>query len=319
MANKKWDIEKVRLYVEKNSNCRLLSAEYINTKSKLKFLCSCGNKFEVSLTTFIHQNKRQCNLCGNSRKSQYKKHTLNYVKEFIETNSDSILLSTEYINSKEKLELQCQCGEMFEVTFSDFRTKNKRCCNKCSNLERYNTGTFKEKLSFIYGDEYTVIGEYINSGTPILIRHNDCGYEWNIAPRDILRRNSCPHCNRSNGERYIKKLLDINLLNYIQQYSFNDCRNQKPLPFDFAVFNGSNNLFLLIEYDGIHHFEPTKFGGMSEECAIERFEAIKINDDIKNKYCQQNNIKLIRIPYWDFSNLDKILKQELVEVINIEK
>ena len=32
-------------------------------------------------------------------------------------------------------------------------------------------------------------------------------------------------------------------------------------------------------------------------------------DNIKRQYCQQNNIKLIEIPYWDYDNIDNIVKQ----------
>ena len=28
---------------------------------------------------------------------------------------------------------------------------------------------------------------------------------------------------------------------------------------------------------------------------------------IKNKYCEDNNIKLLRIPYWEFKNMRKII------------
>ena len=35
------------------------------------------------------------------------------------------------------------------------------------------------------------------------------------------------------------------------------------------------------------------------------------NDEIKNKYCKDNNITLIRIPYWDFDNIENILKEHL--------
>jgi hypothetical protein len=31
------------------------------------------------------------------------------------------------------------------------------------------------------------------------------------------------------------------------------------------------------------------------------------NDNIKNKYCFDNNIKIIRIPYWDYSKIENIL------------
>ena len=41
------------------------------------------------------------------------------------------------------------------------------------------------------------------------------------------------------------------------------------------------------------------------------FEKTKMHDNIKNKYCHDNNIKLIRIPYWKMKEIEKILGNEL--------
>ena len=38
---------------------------------------------------------------------------------------------------------------------------------------------------------------------------------------------------------------------------------------------------------------------------------IKYLDNIKTKYCEDNNIKLIRIPYWNYNNIEQILELEL--------
>ena len=72
-----------------------------------------------------------------------------------------------------------------------------------------------------------------------------------------------------------------------------------------------SNLIFLIEYDGPHHFYPVCFGGMSEELAIEAFKQTQINDKIRNLYCLDNNIPLLRIPYWEFDNIPIILTTEL--------
>ena len=40
-------------------------------------------------------------------------------------------------------------------------------------------------------------------------------------------------------------------------------------------------------------------------------DSIKQRDEIKNKYCDQNEIQLLRIPYWEFNNIDIILNKEL--------
>lgn len=40
---------------------------------------------------------------------------------------------------------------------------------------------------------------------------------------------------------------------------------------------------------------------------FERFERQIVNDHIKDKYCLENNIKLLRIPYTDFDKIESIL------------
>ena len=52
-----------------------------------------------------------------------------------------------------------------------------------------------------------------------------------------------------------------------------------------------------------------KFGGISEEKAIENFNKNKERDSIKTKYCKDNNINLIRIPYFNYNNIDTILEK----------
>lgn len=49
---------------------------------------------------------------------------------------------------------------------------------------------------------------------------------------------------------------------------------------------------VLIEYDGIQHFQPVEiFSGNKN------YEQTLKNDQIKNQYCKDNNIRLIRIRY----------------------
>ena len=96
----------------------------------------------------------------------------------------------------------------------------------------------------------------------------------------------------SNGEKIIEHILKNNHVDYIKQYSFSECRNTYKLKFDFAIFD-RNELKCLIEYDGLQHYRPIEFfGGQSA------FEKARARDEIKDKYCKQNNILLIRIPYY---------------------
>jgi len=47
---------------------------------------------------------------------------------------------------------------------------------------------------------------------------------------------------------------------------------------------------------------------MSQKEIQQHFKNTQINDSIKTQYCVDNNIKLIRIPYWKFKNIPNILK-----------
>lgn len=64
-----------------------------------------------------------------------KKLIFNDIKKFIEIDSKSncILLSDEYINTKELLKIKCACGEIFRTNWDNFKHSNKRSCSYCSN------------------------------------------------------------------------------------------------------------------------------------------------------------------------------------------
>ncbi|ANU10727.1 hypothetical protein A1A1_09731 [Planococcus antarcticus DSM 14505] len=60
-----------------------------------------------------------------------KRWTFKEIKAFVEKNSDSKLLSTEYHGFSQKLLFKCVCGNNFEKTFTKFNTKNQRKCDVC--------------------------------------------------------------------------------------------------------------------------------------------------------------------------------------------
>ena len=88
-----------------------------------------------------------------------------------------------------------------------------------------------------------------------------------------------------------------------------DC--DKQLRFDFAVFNEDDTIKCLIEYDGIQHFQPINFWGNEYSYTQLRFETLQRYDKRKNDYCKNNGIKLIRIPYTEFENIEDILEKQI--------
>lgn len=60
-----------------------------------------------------------------------KRWTIDEIKKFVENDSESKLLSTEYYGFSQKLLFKCACGENFEKTFTKFKNRNQRKCDVC--------------------------------------------------------------------------------------------------------------------------------------------------------------------------------------------
>lgn len=140
-----------------------------------------------------------------------------------------------------------------------------------------------------------------------------CDAKWTGIAYYVENR-GCPRCNGFSTEAMVGKYLQQYKINYIPQKSFSDCRDQRPLPFDFYLPDYN----ILIEYDGEEHFRPVNFGGISDDEALEHLKITQYHDKIKTNYCQENGIPLIRIPFWEKKNIQNILLKELKQYVLIQ-
>lgn len=99
------------------------------------------------------------------------------------------------------------------------------------------------------------------------------------------------HRKVSLGEKAISSILASNNVEHIFQYTFKDCVDNRPLPFDAAIIK-DNELQCLIEYHGIQHFIAVEFYG-----GHEALQQTQRRDRIKRKYCKEHNIPLLEITY----------------------
>jgi hypothetical protein len=217
---------------------------------------------------------------------------------------------SEYKNTQTKiLMIHNGCGKEYYVKPNKFI--NGRRCPICSQeqVKIKITKTHEQFCKEVYNlcnDEYLILNKYINSSKKVLMKHNICGYEWEVNPGNFLNNNSrCPACNESKGERKIRYWLLNNNIYFEPQHTFNDLKglNNGLLKFDFAILEIDNKLKCLIEYDGIFHYK--------KQYDEDGFEALKYHDQFKNVYCKKNNISLLRIPYWEFNNIENILTNYL--------
>jgi hypothetical protein len=94
-----------------------------------------------------------------------------------------------------------------------------------------------------------------------------------------------------------------------REKKFDGCRGvRQMLPFDFYLPNHNT----LIEFDGKQHYIPVNFFGCSDKQAQKTHLELIFNDNIKEKYCIENNIRLIRIPY-TMKNIEMELNQQLLK------
>ena len=130
-------------------------------------------------------------------------------------------------------------------------------------------------------------------------------HQWKARVSSRTGGTNCPFCSFSKGEKAIKDILDKKKINYIPQYRFPDCKNIRCLPFDFAIFK-ENKVAGVIEFQGRqHYFEVSYFGGK------EGHEFTKKRDKIKYNYCEERNIPLLRLPFWNVAIIENELKKFL--------
>lgn len=307
---RKLKYEDVYRFISKNG-CKLLSNKYINQYKELEIRCNCGKIFYTSYTNFKSNNKRRCGECSSELRSQSKRLNIDKIYEYIENKTDCKPLFDEYKNQKQKLKFKCKCGNEFETTWKEFYYQGKQQCNKCGEglRIRHKTKTNKEFKKEVFNqikNEYIFLEEYKGVKNKIKVKHNKCNNIYEVTPDNFLNnKRRCPYCEQSKGERIIEDFLIKNNTLYKKEYEFKNLVGigGNPLRYDFAIFDNKEitKLKCLIEYDGEFHFKK-----MYKE---QNFETQQIHDKRKNKYCIDNNIKLIRIPYWEFDNIESILNK----------
>lgn len=129
--------------------CKLLSPyeDYENSSSIMTLQCSCGKIFKRHFADLREEKDYRCTFC-----SKHHYYTYEEVYDFIAQNGDK-LLSTEYVRNNVKLKIQCQCGEIFERHFNNYKDLKQYHCEFCACSSK------GEKIIKEILDEYNI--EYI--------------------------------------------------------------------------------------------------------------------------------------------------------------
>ena len=170
--------------------------------------------------------------------------------------------------------------------------------------KRLTTNEFISRSKKIHSDKYDYsLVEYKNNVTKVKIICPIHGI-FEQTPKSHIKGRGCPKCNSSKGELKIIEWLEYYNISYEMEKTFDGLISSKGvnLRFDFFLPNHDT----IIEYDGRQHFKPVKyFGG---EIGLLKTQE---RDKIKNEWCKNNNIKIIKISYKSYESIQNIIKDIL--------
>lgn len=319
-------------------SCELLEHEYINSKTKMKYICKCGNNSNIDWNHF-KQGKR-CMKCGGSEKL-----TLEYVKKFFKEQRCK-LLEIEYINANSKMKYICECNNESNISWSNF--KNGQRCMKCSGGEKL---TFNFVKKFFENEDCILLEtEYINNCTKMKYICK-CGNESSIRFDNFQQGQRCRKCYNDNrpldykfisnffnkkGFELITKeyknntidmeckcannhILNISYNKLLLGYKCNNCINYEKLQIIKTFFEENNCKLLDTEYNNSKHcmkyicicgneskisFNNFKKGKRCKNCGIEK--SMKSSNQFKNYTFESG--KIIKIQGFEHFALDELVK-----------
>jgi very-short-patch-repair endonuclease len=284
--------------------------------TKIEVICDfCKEKYYPSYNAFNIRVNKSIDTCSKCRaykqwmatKDKRAKKKFNMLRQICKDNDYQLITDeSEFVGSNTPIEYICKKHGVQTQSLDNLIHGHK--CIHCSYEERgLNCRNSIEYVkSIIESCNNNILlnpNEYIGSNVHNLkIKCGLCGktYETSFSDYTTNKQIRCASCSQSEsiGEMIIRQFLEKNNIDYIQEKRFDDCRDNRPLPFDFYLPQYN----LIVEFDGKQHFEDTGFGN---------HEITKKHDAIKNQYCQSHNIDLLRIPYWQGNYIEDIIADKL--------
>jgi len=280
------------------------------SQEKYEIICKIHGSF--TQTIFQHLKGQNCKRCmyEGERKVVNKLTKEQFINKSNIVHKNKFDYSLiDYKNNKTKVKIICPIHGVY-LQRPDKHLLGEGCL-RCSGKQQFTTKDFIEKSIIVHGNKYDYsLTKYKNNDSKVIIICPVHG-KFNQMAKSHLKGCGCWFCGDSKGEKQIQKILDENNVLYTRQQTFQNCVNPKTgskLKFDFYIPKYN----LCIEYDGQQHFFPVQFKNMNPNKVNDIFKSTKQKDKIKNRYCKNNNIKLLRIPYTYFDKIEHLLKLNLI-------
>lgn len=273
----------------------------------------CNNQYQMHIKTFLRSPFKICNNC---REKMHTTKLLNEEDVFNDIKNNygfDILPNQHYHGNHQGIGIIDKDGYKGKMSYTNIKKGSK-----ISNFAKYNPYALENIRKYIKdnGMDCEVLHQrYEGWGKPLKLKCN-CGQLFTASIDHIINDNQiqCKNCSqsKSNNEKMIEIWLKQNNIEYIEQYIYKDCYYKRPLPFDFYIpkFN------TLIEVDGELHFSETKkFHNLNKQQVEKAVKSQQKRDEIKNQYCKNHNIDLIRINYKQIKDdsYKNILSQKFIK------
>lgn len=199
---------------------------------------------------------------------------------------------------------RCDCGKIKSIKSSSLRRGEIQSCGCLRNEHIQKIG--KNNLKDLTGQKFGLL-TVLELDREAMNNHTGTDAYWkckcecgniktvkasNLTRKDENRTISCGCSKKSSGEIYISNILTKNKIPFIYQYRASTLSKQ---PFDFGIIDDNNNCIRLIEFDGEQHFKDIGIW--------DSLEVVQERDKKKNEWAKNNNIPLVRIPYWEKDNI----------------
>lgn len=279
---------------QKNNRLLVLEMLYEYGDSKqthVKCLCDCGKECIVSFASWRTGNTKSCG-CAKIEACTLGNRTDERGQKF----GSLTVIDIDWNHKPTLATCQCDCGNVITIRKSHLKTGHTTSCG-CKSHQNHRPKVDYSKTQLSSGVKFLRVSHFDENKKKWMwvCQCPWCGSEFITVPAYVLSldKTSCGcHAVQSIGERVIEQWLDDNHIPYQKQFRLSDCRDKHTLPFDFAILDLHQNIIALIEYDGRQHYESIDVWGGEDALKIQRY-----HDEIKTKYCIDNNIPLLRFTY----------------------
>ena len=305
-----FSIENIKKYITKNQIPIILKSKlFEGVQKNLIFEDKNGHVFTRTWKNIVRKGAIWlCPECTKNERGKKRRISGSQAKqEYLEK---GFILLEPY--ERNNIPVLCKNREGYLGRLSRQNLSMGKILDVFSTLNEYTTYNIRLYLKKNNIPLELISTRYLGYETPLLWKC-ECGKIFKRTFEELNHRRvyRCSACtNRISGnELKVQNFLDKYDIVYFKEYKFKGCKYKKEMPFDFylPVYN------LCIEVQGEQHYKPIRFGGRDEKESVKAFLRQKERDKIKENFCIENNIDLLKISYLDMcsENYKKIISYKL--------